>query len=124
MQCSNCQFENMPGIQTCGRCGANLQLATLGINVHPPRASRAAKLWRRWFPVAPFVRRAVGPSPVRSPPGAPTGGNPVFLRRQCFCGRSFPGWPQYYAGRTYRGKCIFWSYLGLLLTGLLFAGAP
>ena len=27
MQCGSCQFENMPGIEVCGRCGARLDFA-------------------------------------------------------------------------------------------------
>ena len=33
-----------------------------------------------------------------------------------------PGWAQRYAGRTVRGRWMFWCYLGLLLSGLLFIG--
>ena len=82
MQCSNCQFQNMPGVQTCGRCGASLQLASLAIDVHPPRAGRAAKRWRRWFPVdqvlEPLPRR--GCRPAGRQEGARLAGRPAGAR--------------------------------------------
>ena len=123
MQCSNCQFQNMPGVQTCGRCGASLQLASLPIDVHPPRAGRAAKRWRRWFPIDQVLeplprrgRRRAGRQEGRSV-GHPTCRRPVVLLRMIV-----PGWAQRYAGRTVRGRWISWCYLGLLLSGLLFLG--
>ena len=57
MQCSNCKFENMPAVTACGRCGATLQVASLPIDVNPPRASEAAKRWRRWFPTTRYWNR-------------------------------------------------------------------
>jgi hypothetical protein len=122
MQCSNCQFENMPGVQSCGRCGASLQLATLAIDVHPPRASRAAKRWRRWFPVARHWNRlrdaAAGSlASIRIPGCASDMQTPSVLLRMIV-----PGWAQRYTGRIGRAKLMFWCYLGLLLSGLLFLG--
>ncbi len=121
MQCSNCQFENMPGIQTCGRCGASLQLASLPIDVHPPRASGAAKLWRRWFPIARYWRRyrtagvtVLGDVRRAAWPDMPVPG--LLLRT------IVPGWAQHYTGRLGRARWMFGCYLGLLLTGLLFIG--
>src|SRR5271157_490823 len=129
MQCSNCQFQNMPGIQTCGRCGANLQLAALVIDVHPPRASVAAKRWRRWLPVARYgsrFRAAVADARASSALAAkrlrdwtsdiPT--SSLIVRMVV------PGWAQWYAGRAIRGRWMFWGYVGCLLSGLLFAGTP
>jgi signal peptidase I len=124
MQCSNCQFENMPGITVCGRCGANLRLASLKIDVHPPRASRGAKLWRRWFPLAGYgrrVRHAIFAS-MRSAgdwtslrlPELPLG--PLLVRM------IVPGWVQLYVGRVRRARWMFWSYVGLMLVGTLFMG--
>src|SRR5258708_22213495 len=50
MQCKNCEFENMPGVNACGRCGASLRLATAVIDVHPPRAGRWSKRIDRILP--------------------------------------------------------------------------
>ncbi len=123
MQCGNCQFENMPGVQTCGRCGASLQLALLAIDVHPPRASRAAKQWRRWLPGTRYWRRfraavAGALAGVRGITGWPSD-----LLTPGVCLRMIvPGWAQRHAGRTVRARWMFGCYLGLLLSGLLFLG--
>ncbi len=121
MQCSNCQFQNIPGVQTCGRCGASLQLASLAIDVHPPRASRAAKrggggsrsrrYWNRFrsrWRRSPAIRISGWPADLQTPG--------VLLRM------IVPGWAQRYTGRVRRARWMFWGYLGLLLSGLLFVG--
>ena len=51
MQCSSCRFENMPGVDVCGRCGSSLRLATAVLDVHPPRARPWAKRLRRYLPL-------------------------------------------------------------------------
>jgi hypothetical protein len=124
MQCSNCQFENLPGMQRCGRCGASLQLASLAIDVHPPRASRTSKRLRQLFPITRYWNRlrfagaawAAARKAVRWPADLPALG--LFLRG------IVPGWPQRHAGRHTRGNAILGCYLGLLLSGLLFVGTP
>ncbi len=124
MQCSNCQFQNIPGVQTCGRCGASLQLASLAIDVHPPRAGRVAKWRRRWFPIGRYWSRfraaaANGFSGVRITGWPSDLQTPAVLLRMVV-----PGWAQRYAGRTVRGRRMFWCYVGCLSWGLLFAGTP
>jgi len=112
----------MPGVVTCGRCGANLRVASLPINVHPPRASRAAKRWRRWFPTARYwgrFRDAVAGSLAR----IRITGWPTHLQTPGVLIRLIvPGWAQCHVGRAQRGRWFFRCYLGLLLTGLLFIG--
>lgn len=45
MQCPQCQFENMPGLDRCFKCGS--VLAEQGqIDVHPPRMPAWKKPWR------------------------------------------------------------------------------
>jgi signal peptidase I len=122
MECSNCQFQNMPGVQNCGRCGASLQLASLAIDVHPPRASSAAKRWRRWFPTVVYwyrIRAAAGRAlPFkRWSDLAPDLPAPGLLLRTVI-----PGWAQRHMGRARRGRWMFWCYVAALLSGLLFAG--
>jgi hypothetical protein len=120
MQCSNCQFQNIPGVQTCGRCGASLQLASLAIDVHPPRASRAAKWLRRWFPTARYWRRIRSArvlSRIRISAWPADLQTPGVLLRMIV-----PGWAQRHLGRIGRARWIFWCYLGFLLSGLLFLG--
>ncbi|MCE5184639.1 MAG: S26 family signal peptidase [Planctomycetaceae bacterium] len=42
MRCLQCEFENMPGLTKCMRCGSVLQ-APAAVEVHPPRMSRWKK---------------------------------------------------------------------------------
>lgn len=122
MQCSNCQFENMPGVNTCGRCGASLQLAALAIDVHPPRASPAAKALRRWLPMLWLRNQLRGVlsamlaarKMLRWPSGWPA---PRLLLRTIV-----PGWAHWYLGRTRRALWVFGWYLAFLLAGLLLLG--
>ena len=50
MQCVSCGFENIPGLQVCGRCQSSLLLGE--VDVTPPRASGIrfrARLHRFWY---------------------------------------------------------------------------
>ena len=120
MQCSNCQFQNIPGVQACGRCGASLQLASSAIDVHPPRASRAAKWRRRWFPITRYWNRFRA---ARVFAGIRISGWPADLQRPGVLLRMIvPGWAQRCIGRSVRARWMFGCYLGLLLSALLFIG--
>lgn len=121
MQCPSCQFENMPGITVCGRCGAQLQRSPATIDVHPPRASVRAKRWRRWFPWYRYeaaLRSAVGRLPALRTPELdwdrlPSG---IFMRMVV------PGWPQTYMGQPRRGRWMLGAFLVLLAAGMLSIG--
>lgn len=106
---------------TCGRCGTSLALASLAIDVHPPRASARAKRWRRFLPAGRFAfgrqlgelaRQMTGFSPGDGP------ASPVLLRLVV------PGWAQAFLGHARRGKWFLGAYLGCLLLGLLMLGSP
>jgi signal peptidase I len=119
MQCNNCRFENMPGVLACGRCGAALQLATLAIDVYPPRANRWTKIRRRWWPfninnLRRFLAAAVdGLSTREAPEGDP---GPVLWRS------IIPGLPQVYQRREVRGWCFLLAYLGCGTVGMAVLG--
>lgn len=121
MQCASCQFENMPGVAVCGRCGARLELAGAAIDVHPPRAGRGAKRLRRWLPWYGLAARfrdgveAVVRVTLRQ------FDLPHFLPG-LFARMVVPGWPQMSTGQTARGRMLLGSYLGLLAVGILFIG--
>jgi signal peptidase I len=118
MQCVNCHFENMPGLDHCGRCGASLQIATAVIDVHPPRARDRRYLrlpfellWSRISRAASAAISAGFDSPrVDCPPA-------LVIARLII-----PGWPQLYLGQKIRGWFFLTSYFGLLIAGLLFLG--
>lgn len=60
MQCGRCQFENMPGLTSCMRCGSVLAGAAGPIEVEPPRMAA----WKK--PVRDVLRglRRMGVRPV------------------------------------------------------------
>jgi hypothetical protein len=120
MQCSSCQFENMPGITVCGRCGARLDLAAATVDVHPPRASVRSKRWRRWIPWQRFNFRAQE-ALART---APLFRQPTFERSTAGMTLRMvvPGWPQMYAGHSLRGRLFLGLYLATLLPGLFLLG--
>ncbi|RKY09865.1 MAG: hypothetical protein DRP56_02005 [Planctomycetota bacterium] len=49
MRCQRCEFENMPGLEKCMRCGSVLSAAAEPVDVHPPRMSRWKKPIRNLF---------------------------------------------------------------------------
>jgi hypothetical protein len=121
MQCASCHFENMPGVDACGRCGSSLRLATAVIDVHPPRAGPWAKTVRRWVPwrrvwvrvrdVAVQFRRELAER------------LDVQLPRREVLGRMIvPGWNQLHAGLKLRGWFFLGAYLVLMPLALLFLG--
>ena len=124
MQCPSCRFENMPGLDSCGRCGTTLGLSTATIDINPPRASKSAKRVRKMVPtrliyqardVAAEARRVVSGSIVddsRVP--LPT---PEVLSRLVV-----PGWAHIHLGMPARGQVFLLAYLPLLFAGLLYWG--
>lgn len=127
MQCPSCQFRNMPGVAICSRCGANLRLESLEIDVNPPRAADR-NFWQRnlphftlhggryWPRFRDFLTQTrisifgewdvpdVDPEPV--------------MRRLII-----PGWPQIYCGNVRRGQLFLGLYLLFLCLGLLWMGS-
>jgi hypothetical protein len=109
-------------------------LASLAIDVHPPRASRAARWRRHWLPIywlthgLPVVRFASGISGRIS-----RGISDLVARIKAIPWRSavpwiglvlrtiIPGWAHWHTGRRTRAVWIFACYLGLLVLALLFA---
>src|SRR5688500_600124 len=121
MQCSNCQFHNMPGSENCGRCGSTLRLATAVIDVHPPRAGRVRKRFRRAVPMGRVVAEA---RDAIDAIGTTTGIHRVAARApwRLFLRSALPGWSHFYAGQRLRGHLFLWGTLVFLLPGLLLFG--
>jgi hypothetical protein len=125
MQCASCRFENMPGVEACGRCGSPLGLGNLAVDVHPPRAAPWVKRMRRLLPFrsAYYEARDAGRNFVRESglrdawriqlPGTFAG---VF-------GRAIvPGWPQFYLGQPTRGRFFLYVYLVFMFLFFLLYG--
>jgi hypothetical protein len=125
MQCRNCQFENMPGVPVCGRCGTSLRLATAVLDVHPPRATPWRKTLRRFLPT-----RRNYPRPVDTPRDLQQQGGLFAWRNlrlplpewRLVWRLIVPGWAHFASGQVYRGQLFLRIYLALLVSGLLLAG--
>jgi len=113
MQCVNCRFENMPGVENCGRCGATLRLASLAIDVHPPRAGRWAKRWRN----LPLARTRWKMAPVAF--AAASWIPPLDLLARLV----LPGWAQFHSGHPLLGRRLLGAWAACLALGLLFFGS-
>ena len=120
-QCSNCQFQNMPGVTHCGRCGTSLMLRTAVIDVHPPRATRWAKLWRKTF-TARLVRSVRASSKaVERQWGVPP--NMKLPPLGVLCRLLVPGWPQMFDGRPTLGRGLLLGYGVCLLAAAVCFGS-
>ena len=121
MQCPSCRFENMPGLDACGRCGTSLGLGTAVIDVNPPRASRSAKRLRKVVPRRFFYQaRDVAAEAHRRFSGSVINDSRVPLPEPGILSRLMvPGWAHIYSGFRIRGQVFFWAYAVLLALGLL-----
>jgi hypothetical protein len=123
MQCNNCGFENMPGIEACGRCGSGLRVS-VATDVHPPRARPWQKRLRRWLPLHSLfqLRDALADTRVASSEWL-RGWSGLALPPASVLGRLLvPGWAQINNGQTLRGRLFLAAYLTLLLAGAVFWG--
>ncbi len=121
MQCPNCQFHNMPGTQSCARCGTSLRIKGEVINIHPPRAGSIALRMRRWFPWSHgyFAVRDRWEAGVNVPLRSAFDKSPdtaVILRMVV------PGWSQRYLGERRLGRILFWAWIPFIVLGLFLFG--
>jgi signal peptidase I len=120
MQCPSCRFENMPGLQTCGRCGTALNLATAAIDVHPPRASKTAKRVRKFVPrSAIYTARDTAAEVGRIVTGSFEDAQVPLPEPPLLARLIVPGWAHIYVGMTLRGRIFLAVYLFLAAMGLL-----
>ncbi|HET6247476.1 MAG TPA: hypothetical protein VFE47_07265 [Tepidisphaeraceae bacterium] len=122
MQCSNCQFFNMPGSDACGRCGTSLRLSDAAIAVLPPRASplqkrvrRIRSVWRNDRPAQNAFQRGPFACGVRN---AVESGSHLAL----FLAAVIPGLPHLARGQNIRAHLFFWSFLLAITTALAMMG--
>lgn len=121
MQCPSCRFENMPGLDSCGRCGSSLTLSTATIDVNPPRASRSARRVRRIVPTHLFYRaRDAAVEARRAVAGSMIEDSHVPLPEPAILSRLIvPGWAHIHSGLRIRGWFFLAIYVPLILTGFL-----
>lgn len=125
MQCSSCQFENMPGVSNCGRCGAVLNSSPTPIDVYPPRARKWTKPFRRYFYF--FTRHRIIPANLDRGLDRMVHNRMQELYDNRIPWRTLlrmfvPGWNQFYFNRKLQGRIFLWGYLFSLPLGILFAG--
>ena len=121
MQCVNCKFNNMPGSQTCARCGSSLMLAESGIDVHPPRAGSIALLMRRLVPIHQLYYSMRDRHANLSRATMPL--IDAHLPEKALLARLVvPGWAQLHIGERWQGRALLFAWLALLLAGLLYFG--
>jgi len=126
MQCPNCGFENMPGSEGCARCGTSLKIATMTLDVHPPRAASAGGILRRiWTARIYFVNLGRAIENIQAA-WADKGERrfdennsawPLLWRTVV------PGWPQRYRGQWWQSHVIFWPFVACLVGGFTNWGA-
>lgn len=125
MRCQRCEFENMPGLDTCMRCGSVLQGATVTVDVHPPRMPH----WKK--PIRWFGRclRQIAPMSAWSGEDLYSRMVPDWLRKAS-CVSFFggvlsivPGLAHIIQKRLYTVRWWILSWMILLLAGLFFYGS-
>ena len=121
MQCTNCQFQNMPGSDNCGRCGTSLRLSTAVMDVHPPRASATRKRLRR---IVPARQAVIGLRDVMEISGTTSTIHRIAAAApwSLFLRLAIPGWSHFYTGQRVRGHLFLWGTLIFLVPGLLWLG--
>src|SRR5437660_6889638 len=120
MQCASCRFQNMPGVDVCGRCGSSLRLATAVLDVHPPRARPWVKRLRR---ILPLSRASVGVRDAAAEVSRQLRWTADELRvpvpeAALLLRLVVPGWAHFRCGQRFRGRVYLGLYLALLAVGL------
>jgi hypothetical protein len=122
MQCPGCGFQNMPGSEGCVRCGSSLNVATMLIDVHPPRKGGLAGAWRR-IRALRWTWAGLRDRLVRSYSTF------VESRAARFHGRGtekgilwrlpVPGWAHIFCGQIWEGCFFLAAFAACFLVGLL-----
>lgn len=125
MQCVNCHFENMPGTALCVRCGTSLNLATMAIDVYPPRAGKRRKAIRRWLPLGRTyypLRNALAASRQTVAAAIAAGLNIHLPAKGDVARMIVPGWAHMHLGHRDRGRAFLFGWLATLVVGVLTFG--
>lgn len=118
----------MPGSEICARCSSSMQIATMVMDVRPPRAGKFQKAWRRIVParraylgVRDGLQSTAGPA-ARRAAAELSSMCPTIAPWSMTWRSAVPGWAHWYAGQLWRARLFFIGYIALLLPGLLFIG--
>ena len=68
MQCPRCEFENMPGMDRCFKCGSTLQIEMQCLDANPPRMAAWKKPFRNFIRTLRRLRILPGESLSIHPP--------------------------------------------------------
>ncbi len=123
MQCPACQFENLPGLTECARCGSSLVLDT--VSVEPPRAGRlhlatnVSRVRGRMglavasiaAPISPMTNRVLSWLRVQIP--APVSGRALAWSL-------LPGFGQLMCGRRRLGQILLGVWCLCVLLAMIF----
>jgi hypothetical protein len=126
MRCQRCEFENMPGLVKCMRCGSLLAASAEPIDVHPPRMSSWKKPIRGFFrqlrKLKPASRRSAGNLHDRHFPEWIDGASRVVIFGVILS--LIPGVAHVAQRRFHTIRWWVFAWLMLLLMGLFLFGSP
>jgi type IV secretory pathway protease TraF len=122
MRCQRCKLENIPGRETCIKCGSALEIKSTAINIYPPRMAK----WKK--PFRDLLRsmrkgKVVPQTDIKSRSSA---------RLREFFSDSvsglllsiIPGFAHWIQNRFKEIRWYFFAWLVLLLSGLFLYGSP
>jgi signal peptidase I len=115
----------MPGVTGCGRCGSPLTLATMSIDVHPPRAGAWSKRLRGGLPFrrAYYGARDANRQLQESWFGGVLQNEMPNLPLGVLARMIVPGWAQLHQGQRALGLLFLCGWLAFLFLTLLFYGS-
>lgn len=122
MRCQRCKFENIPGRETCIKCGSTLEIKSTVIDIYPPRMAK----WKK--PFRDLLRsmrkgKVVPQTDIKSRSSA---------RLKEFFSDSvsglllsiIPGFAHWMQNRFKEIRWYFFAWLILLMSGLFLYGSP
>jgi type IV secretory pathway protease TraF len=122
MRCRRCKFENIPGQETCIKCGSALEIKSTAINIYPPRMAK----WKK--PFRDLLRsmrkgKVVPQTDIKSSSSArfkeffSDSVSGLFLS-------IIPGFAHWMQNRFKEIRWYFFAWAVLLLSGLFLYGSP
>lgn len=110
----------MPSAAGCARCGANLRLASVAINVQPPRAGHLSRYLAGWTRRWNYCQWRVLESFRNVSRYEAADASEWSIGQLARC--AVPGWELFHQGRRGRGAAFLALYAGVMLSGLVLMG--